>query len=228
MSLKAKIKARLKAKFSGVNLSTKRIDAIADKLKLEEDAEDDAIDERLDELNEIFSFAEMAKNDDRLRTLEAKQKPPKKEDDNDEPDSPADPKKPTDPEMPAWAKALVDSNKALAEKLERLESGKTADTRKQTLEGKLKDVDPKFKSTALKAFGRMKFESDEDFETYLSEIEEDAKEFALQTQTDDIGLSRPLLGSTTKTGISSGTAAYIADKKAAAEGKGAMTGKSLF
>lgn len=210
MSFKAKIKARLKAKWPGVNLSTKRIDALADKLKLEEDAEDEAIDEKLDELNDIFSFADMAKNDDRLRTLEAKQ--PKTED--PKPDTNPGPNTP-DPEMPAWAKKLIDTNEALAAEVAAIKSGKTADTRKQTLENKLKDVDPKFKAATLKAFGRMKFESDEDFETYLSEIEEDAKEF-VQTPDDDddndkVPFSRPLVPSGGGGGKSKQVSAVEAD-----------------
>lgn len=193
---KAKVKERLKAKFPGVNLSQKRIDAIADKLKLPEDADDDAIDERLDELNDVFSFADMARNDDRARTEEAERKK-KEQQDNPTPkpseENPKPDQKSTD--TPEWAKALIESNKALQTRLEAIESGKVGDTRKSQLEAKLKDVTPKFKETVLKNFGRMKFDKDEDFDAFLEEVEEDAKEFIQAEANDGLsGVKTPVQG----------------------------------
>lgn len=139
--MKEKIKARLKAKFSGVNLSKTRLDAIADKLagKLDENADDAAIDAKLDEMNDFYAFADIAKDDDRLRQAEAKAKnEPAKT--GDEPKPKTEPAKTDD--MPEWAKSLVESNKALTEKLAAIDAEKAKMTIAQRVSSheKLKDV----------------------------------------------------------------------------------------
>lgn len=187
MSLKAKIKSRLKAKYSGVNLSTKRIDAIADRLskKLTDESEESEIDQVLEDANEVYPFADIAKDDDRIRTLESKKPADPKED--SDPD-PADPK-PTD--LAAIVQAAI---APLVQEVATLKAGKIGDTRKSQLEAKLKDSSEKFKGTVLKAFTRMNFETDEDFEAYLVEVEEDAKGFA-QSEADEGlgGVGQPLV-----------------------------------
>ena len=70
-------------------------------------------------------------------------------------------------DMPAWAKAVLDGQKALNERLDKIESGKTADTRKSKLAEILKDAPEKVKSRYEKAFSRMSFKDDEDFEDWL-------------------------------------------------------------
>lgn len=182
--MKEKIKARLKAKFSGVNLSQKRQDAIADKLakKLTDDSDDAAIDEALDDYNEIFSFADMAKADDRTRTEEARKKAEeaargKKE---ETPETPGD-------DTPTWAKTLIETNNKLTERLNALESGKTAESRRAQLEAKLKDVPEKLKNNYLKQFDRLSFKDDEDFSGYLTDLETEAKELAQEFSNKSIG-----------------------------------------
>lgn len=72
----AKIKARLRVKFPKANLSTKRLDEISAKLakKPEDGADDDAIDAVLEDYNDngAMTFEEIAKTDDKVRTLEAR------------------------------------------------------------------------------------------------------------------------------------------------------------
>lgn len=80
---------------------------------------------------------------------------------------------PTNDDVPAWAKSLIDSNKALNEKLSAFEKGKTASTRKEVLEQKLKDAPAAIKAKTLKDFDRMQFETDDDFNAYLTETETD-------------------------------------------------------
>lgn len=179
--MKEKIKARLKAKFSGVNLSQTRMDAIADKLakRLTDTSEESEIDEALDDLNEIYSFSDIAKSDDRART-EAKKKaqdPPKKEDD----DEPKD-----DPAVPAWAKGLIEANKSLTEKLSALESGKTLESRKSILQSKLKDAPEKVRNTYLTAFDRMRFENDEDFTGYIGTVETQVTELTQELSNNSL------------------------------------------
>lgn len=73
------IKARLKVKYPKANLSNERIDEISARLcKLPEDnADDTAIDAVLDQADAIMPFEEIAKNDDTIRTLKAKNNNPK-------------------------------------------------------------------------------------------------------------------------------------------------------
>jgi hypothetical protein len=123
------IKARLRTLFPKANLSQKRLDAIAAKLAPmpADDADDAAVDVILNQANDFNAFEEIAREDDRIRTLEEKAGkviiPP----------APEDPKLPTPPaDVPEWAKGLVEANKALLEKVTAIESGNVLQTKKQT------------------------------------------------------------------------------------------------
>lgn len=132
---KLKVIARLKALFPKANLSQKRLDALADKLAIKpaDDADDAAIDAVIKDFDSILSIEDIAREDDRLRTLEAKQK-------ENPPTPPAPPTPPTPPnpeppkgdDMPAWAKAILDSNKKLEGELEAIKTGKIIETKRQT------------------------------------------------------------------------------------------------
>lgn len=98
-------------------------------------------------------------------------------------------------DTPAWAKSLIETNQALTDRLNKIEQGKTVDSRKSVLEGKLKDSPAPFKNKVLKDFGRMSFESDDDFNTYLEDTEADL--LAFNQDISDKGLSsqsQPLFG----------------------------------
>lgn len=133
MAVEAKrIKERLKAKYPKANLSNKRLDEIAARLakKPEDDADDAAIDTVLENANDFMSFEDIAKSDDRLRTLEAKAQSKddgKKPDDDGKQDPPAPPS-----DVPAWAQALIDSNKSLKEDLNELKTGKITENKKES------------------------------------------------------------------------------------------------
>lgn len=124
------IKARLRVLFPKANLSQKRMDAIAAKLCLKpaDDADDSAIDEVVNGANDFMSFEEIAREDDRVRTLEANQKAPAPTPAPVPQPSPG----PTPEDAPSWAKALIDSNKKLSEDLEALKSGKIIEAKKAT------------------------------------------------------------------------------------------------
>lgn len=119
-----KIKERLKALFPKANLSQKRIDEISAKLakKPADDADDEAVDVVINDANDLMDFAAIAKEDDRIRTLEAKAKQP----DNSNP-NPAEPKKDDkDDEVPSWAKTLL-------QKVEGLEKGEIIKSKQSTV-----------------------------------------------------------------------------------------------
>lgn len=70
------IKARLKVLFPKANLSQKRLDVYAAKLapKPADDADDAAVDAIINDFNEVIDFEAVAKEDDRVRTLETDKK----------------------------------------------------------------------------------------------------------------------------------------------------------
>lgn len=147
-----KIKAQLRAKFPGVNLSKSRLDAIADKLatKITDEAE---IDAKLDELNDLYPFADIAKNDDRQRTQQAKPAQPtaaktEKEESN-EPD-------------------IMSMFKAMQEKLDNMEKEKQAAALREQLHAKA--AEKKLPKELLK--GRT-IDSEEQLDQLLTEIEAD-------------------------------------------------------
>lgn len=110
--MKEKILAAIKAKFPKVNLSKARLNAIAAKIETKVIDDETKIDAAIDEFNDFNPLAEIAKNDDKIRNLEAKNPPaPAKKDDTPgkEEDQPGE--LPAD--MPEWAKALVKSNQSL-------------------------------------------------------------------------------------------------------------------
>ncbi len=176
---KVKVVTRLKVLFPKANLSQKRLDALADKLasKPADDADDVAIDAVINDFNSILSIDEIAREDDRVRTLEAKANPP----------APAPAPKPTDPptpptppaDVPEWAKGLVEANKALLEKVTAIESGNTLQTKKQTAAQSfeksevLKGLKPDLKERWL---SRIDVNSETPIEDQIKELESEYSE----------------------------------------------------
>jgi hypothetical protein len=188
MSLKSKIITKLKekAKELGVNLSNVRINGLADKLDGILENEDD-IDAEIDKLDQVLGFKELAQLDDAKRNADKKAAEDADKGKGGDPD-PVDPK-PADPsdkdkdETPAWAQALIDTNKALQAEVAAIKAGNTTSSRRSTLEAKLKDAPEKFKARTLRDFDRLKLETDEDFTNYLADIEQDVAD-EIQAQSD--------------------------------------------
>lgn len=130
-----KIKDRLKALFPKANLSAKRLDELSARLakKPADDADETAIDEVINHANDFISFEDIAKEDDRVRTLEVKAKAAEDKKDPPAPPTPPNPPAPTPPgdDTPAWAKALIESNQKFATDLEALKTGKITETKLQ-------------------------------------------------------------------------------------------------
>lgn len=124
MNKKQRISGRLKHLFPKANLSQKRVDAITAKLetKVSDDADDAAIDEIINQANEFMDFEALAKEDDRIRTLEANQRKVGEE----EPNPPGTPPVPPKDDTPEWAKALL-------QKVESLEKGKITESKANTV-----------------------------------------------------------------------------------------------
>lgn len=91
-------------------------------------------------------------------------------------------------DAPAWAKALIQQNQTLMGKVTALETGTSANTRKQALEAKLKDVSQAVKDSVLKDFDRLNFKDEEDFTTWLGGKETDIA--ALEQTVANTGLGQ--------------------------------------
>lgn len=169
-----KIKERLKALFPKANLSQKRIDEISAKLatKPADDADDAAVDAFINDANELMGFEAMAKEDDRVRTLEANQKP--------KPEPPTPPTPPTDPptppadDTPGWAKTIIETNQKLSKEIEDMKQGKITDAKRQTAQQAIeasevfKGLKPEVQS---KWAGRIDINSETSFEDQVKEFE---------------------------------------------------------
>jgi len=121
--------------------------------------------------------------------------------------------KPESNEVPEWAKAMMEQNKNLADKLAGFQGQEVNKSRLQILEGHLKDVPETFKAQKLKDFNRMSFENEESFAEYLAEFEVDVT--ALNQELSDKGMSshaRPFMGGANKDGVSSSVADFITSK----------------
>jgi len=202
MSLKSKIISKLKEKATalGVNISNVRINGLADKL----DAivtNEDAIDGEIDKLDQVLGFKELAALDDAKRNAdkraaeeEDKVKDPEKKDSVD-PEK-KDPEKKD--EAPSWFKQHVENQNKVIETLTttvaNLQKGNTIQTRRQQLETKLKDAPEKLKARTLRDFDRLKIDSDDDFTTYLADVEQDVAD-EIQAQSDaGLGNDSPARG----------------------------------
>ena len=74
-------------------------------------------------------------------------------------------------------KAIEAAVKPIQDKLSKYEGDEIFKSRKSTLETKLEKAPESFKNKILKDFSRMSFEDDEKFTEYLTETENDLKEF---------------------------------------------------
>lgn len=99
-----------------------------------------------------------------------------------------------DEDMPAWAKALVTSTQALALGFEAIKGEKLINTRKEQLAKILENTPDAFKNKALKDFNRMKFETDEEFNDYLTDTQTDAADFIQDQSNTGLGGDAPARG----------------------------------
>lgn len=167
-TFKARLKA--KAKALGVNLSQKRIDAFADRLHkknpdLTEEADHDA---KIEELHDLTPLDEIARQDDKLRTFEKKDKETKKSDSDEDTDGNEGDKgkgKAND-DTPAWAKALM-------QEVQTLKAEKVQQTIQQKVSSheKIKGIPAQF----LK--GKALPQKEEDIDAFAEEVANDYTAF---------------------------------------------------
>lgn len=131
---------------------------------------------------------------DQVKKLEAKrQKNSKKETDLDDSNKKIieDDSSKKQEEVPVWAKGLMETNKTLANKLDKFEADKTTSTREVTLKKSFKDL-PEFYTKPIAAgFKNMSFEDDEAFETYLTDVNSSGEAFKLAAKEQGLNTSKP-------------------------------------
>lgn len=208
-------KARLKAKYPKANLSTKRIDAIADRLhkKFPDLTEEADHDEKLDDYYPEEDVMQMAKQDDTIRTLKAKSKDATDASDSGKKQEQSqDDQQQASDEPPAWAKSLIGEIQSLkAEKLQSVISQKIQANEK------LKEIPASYYSK------RKMPEKEEEIEAFADEVAADYTAFT--QELTDRGLAsavKPPIGNGTPAGkekVSPEMAAYLAEKKQTVETK---------
>lgn len=184
--MKQKLLLLLKTLFASKGFSQKALEGLADILapNLTEESTQEEINAAIEGIAPMTAVMQAEIN---RQVNEAKK--PKVED--PKPTDPVDPT-PAPSDMPDWAKALVESNKALLQTVTEIKGEKVVNTRKAQLEAKLKDVSPAYKADKLADFELMTFKDDESFGSYLSAIEQRAADFV--SQEPAFGADRPAGG----------------------------------
>ena len=114
---------------------------------------------------------------------------------------------------PKWARTLIEQNKALTERVNKMEAGNIAKTRKQQLE---KITEP-LPESYRKAYGRIPVDtmSDEEFATLQEEVTAEVKTIEAETKSRGAVFGRPV-GSTGKGGNGGGGEKEATDEEAQA------------
>jgi hypothetical protein len=186
--MKDKILAAIKAKFPAVNLSKTRLNALAAIIEKKVIDDESKIDAALDDLNSFMPLTDLAKEDDRVRNLEAKLKTTattKTKDDDESDPNKKTPETNDDPEMPKWARAMMEQNKNLLEKVASIEKDKTRQTLQEKIGTQLKDVPKAIWSK------RQMPEKEEDIENFVAEVRTDFEELVQQSTDNGLSLMRP-------------------------------------
>ena len=204
MNRKQQVFVRLKLKAKALGFNQKELKGIAakiaDNLELADDASDEDVNAKIDEqIDAVLPYLQVSQSYANRLVEDARKK-----NDDDEPDDDDDDDKPTqrgkrqpgsksnktnkeeNEDAPAWAKGLVETVETLRGEIATLKGDKVTTSRKSKLAELLKDSGS-FGNRILKSFDRMKFETDEEFDDFYSEVEEDLN--AYNQERADAGLA---------------------------------------
>lgn len=192
--MKEKILIALKNRFKNLGFGDKAFEGVADYLATTV-TEEEQIETAIGGVDGLLKSFQ-GDIDKRVTDAVAKAKAEKKKEESSS-NSTDPPKKEESEDMPSWAKTLLNENKALSEKINSIEAGKVTDSRKTVLEKKLEGVPDKIKGRILKDFGRMNFENDDSFQSYLTETETDIAELKQDLSNNGLkGFGPPKVGGT--------------------------------
>lgn len=193
MDRKQLVFSRLKPKMKALGFNRKELQGIAakiaDNLTSADDASDEDLNAEIDEkIDAVIPFLQVSQSyANRLLEDERKKNDDDEPDDDDDDYKPSGRRKPgskntkddkdkNDDNTPEWAASLLKTVETLTNEITTLKGEKVASTRKAKLEELLKDAGSYGKRT-LKNFDRMKFETDDEFDEFYSDVEEDLKAF---------------------------------------------------
>lgn len=197
MNRKQQVLVKLKLKAKALGFSSKELKGIAakiaDNLTSAEDASDEDVDAEIDKEIEIaLRYLPFGQSQANRLLDEWKKNHPETDDDPDDDDPDDDdtsknqkrqagsnkknPQNKGNDDAPAWAQGLVQTVQMLNNELAALKGEKITTTRREKLESLLKDTGA-FGTRTLKSFNKMKFENDEEFEEFYSEVEDDLKSY---------------------------------------------------
>jgi hypothetical protein len=196
--MKNKILELLKPKFEGVSETI--LGRIADKL-----AKTAKTDEDVNTLIEGVTFQQILESYGDSRATEAQQSAvanyEKKHGLKDGKSVKTEPKtepkaepKIEDDDVPAWAKAIIDSNNSLKSELEAIKGEKTTNKRKSELDKVLNKAPEKIRQRYTKDFERMSFKDDEDFNAWIGDITPDVEAITNDYNTKGGVVRRPKSG----------------------------------
>ena len=202
MDRKQKVLLMLKPKVKAFGFNRKELQGIAakiaDNLTSADDASDEDVNAEIEEkINAVLPYLQVSQSYANRLVEYARKKNDDDEpdDDDDEPDQkgkrqpgskPNKTNKDEKDDAPAWAKGLVETVETLRGEIATLKGEKVATSRKSKLAELLKDSGS-YGNRILKSFDRMKFETDEEFDDFYSEVEEDLK--AYNQERADAGLA---------------------------------------
>ncbi|WP_114752300.1 hypothetical protein [Pleomorphovibrio marinus] len=186
-----KILEKLKNKYTNMGFSEKAFKGVADYLSATV-SEEDQIETSVEGVEKLLK-AFQGDIDKRVTDAVAKakaEKEKKAEDGGNEgkgskQEDPPGEKKKTD-EIPAWAQQMMETNKALSEKLQSMETGNLKENRKNILKKKLEGAPEKITSKILKDFERMNFEDEDSFNSYVTETSEEVEQIKQDFSNDGL------------------------------------------
>ena len=165
---------------------------IAGNIKLDEEASEEEVSAEIDsQIEAVLPFLQLGQSQAN-RVIDAWKKSHSTEtDDEGDDDGQSGSNKSTKNKngsdaTPEWAKSMLDTVKALTDEVTALKAEKSTSSRRAKLEALLKDTGA-FGERTIKSFGRMKFENDDEFDEFYSEVESDLKK--LNQERADVGLS---------------------------------------
>lgn len=165
--MKHRVLKSLKPKAASLGFNEKELEGVATQIAgtLQEDASDEQIDTQIEAVLPYLKVSQSAAT--RIVNAE-KEKLNKEKPEKDEPNEKGSRKSEKDDDEPAWFRKYREENDA---KVAAILEEKTRDSRRKVFEESLKDIPEKLKEAELRAFDRLSFKDDDDFESYKSERE---------------------------------------------------------
>lgn len=179
--MKNKILSALKNKYKNLGLGDKAFEGVADYLAatVKEEADIETAITGVEPMLKAFQGeADKLRGENTTLKTQLAAKTETKPSDQQKPDD----TKPNGDEAPAWAKAMSESINTFQKKIEALEADKVTGSRRGKLDDKLKDSPESLRNMITKNFNKMKFESDQEFDEYLTDVSAQVEEFAKEVK----------------------------------------------